>query len=371
MKSKNFALLLNCPNCGSYMVYKVGSFTLECINCKSKKAINTQKFISSKKELKKYHSIHPITQEIDCPSCGANNIFKEFELSKRCSYCKAPLIIQAQNDISINALLPFEIDRVKAQKIFKNWLGNLWFAPNALKKLLDFEHQFKGVYLPFFSFDSQTFSNYIGARGDAYYVQVQKEVIIDGKAQIVTELERRIAWSDVEGRVYRDFNNILVEAQKEKTLAKWMKNYDLNLLISFNPAFLSGFESVEYSIEPDIAFVQAKEYMKQIIYKDVLQDIGGDEQRVYDIQSYFNNNKFELYMLPCYISSYKYKNKEYQVVINGATGEIIGNRPYSYVKIILLVIIIGVILASLFYLDERFDNETTNNYRFNLPATRY
>ncbi len=371
MKSKSFALPLSCPSCSSYMLYKVGSYSLECINCKSKKAIFTQKFSSNKEPLKKSFSIHPIQREIDCPSCGANNKFSEFVLSKRCNYCKAPLITKTNNDIEIKAIIPFMINSQKAQKIFRKWLGSLWFAPNSLKKLLDFEHQFRGVYLPFFSFDSQTFSNYIGARGDAYYVQVQKEVIIDGKSQIVTELERRIAWSDVSGRVYRDFNNILIEAQKVKTLANWMKNFDLNYLVSFNPAFLSGFESLEYSIEPNEAFLEAKEYMKEIIYKDVLQDIGGDEQRVYDIQSYFNNNKFELYFLPCYIGKYRYKKKEYSVIINGSNGEIIGNRPYSFIKIFLLVIIIGAILATFFYLDQRFDNETTINYRFNLPTTRY
>ena len=38
-------------------------------------------------------------------------------------------------------------------------------------------------------------------------------------------------------------------------------------------------------------------------------------------------------MLPLWLMSYRYGDKTYQVILNAVTGEVYGERPWSWVKI--------------------------------------
>ncbi|MDR3060123.1 MAG: hypothetical protein LBU84_18540, partial [Prevotella sp.] len=50
--------------------------------------------------------------------------------------------------------------------------------------------------------------------------------------------------------------------------------------------------------------------------------------------------------LPVYMSSYTYNNKLYHFFVNGRTGRVTGDRPYSVAKIT-LAILTGLILLGL------------------------
>jgi len=119
------ALPFHCPNCGSFMVHKVKTHSLECVNCKSTKAIDVkahqfQKELLSQRDAS---SIVALEKIVDCPGCGADIDFSFFELSKNCPYCKTPLVTKAFNKVPIAAIIPFFIDKNEAKTIFKNWLG--------------------------------------------------------------------------------------------------------------------------------------------------------------------------------------------------------------------------------------------------------
>ncbi len=347
------ALPFKCPSCGSYMVYQIGSYHLVCSSCKSTKAIDAQVYVRAKEPV--FSEIEPngILKTVDCPGCGADIEFKEFELSKNCPYCSNPLVTKPVNPKPPYSILPFAIDKESAREIFKKWLGSLWFAPGSLKKLLDFEHKFKPLYAPYFSFDAKTFTRYSGYRGDAYYVEVEKVVYINGREQVVRELERRINWTYVSGTTGRDFYDILVNANsKLPEILHSIRSYDLNRLMLFNPSFLSGFESFEYDRELKNCYSETKEYIKSVVYSDVLYSIGGDEQRVESISTSYSNEVFETTMLPVWISSFEHKGKRYDIAINGVTGEITGERPYSYIKIFAFIAAIFLILLVLMYYDD-------------------
>ena len=359
------ALPFKCPSCGSFMVHKINSFNLVCTSCKTTKAIDATVYTRAKRSIYNAQNI-PASSEIkvvDCPGCGADIEFKKQQISTSCPYCDTPLVTLPINNIKPYSILPFSVDTVTAKEIFKNWLGSLFFAPNNLKKLLDFEHKFKPVYLPYYSFDSKTFTNYSGERGDAYYVEVQREVYIDGKPQIVTELERHINWNYVSGSTNRDFYDILINSKSDlPDIVKQVSNFDLNRLMLYNPAFLSGFESYEYNRELESCYQEAKAYMDSVINNDVLYSIGGDEQRVHSIDTQYNKEMFEVTMLPIWISSFDYNSKQYNIAINGVNGEIIGERPYSYTKIIITILIVAMIILSLFYLDKHYNTHEVSNY---------
>jgi hypothetical protein len=77
----------------------------------------------------------------------------------------------------------------------------------------------------------------------------------------------------------------------------------------------------------------------------VRQDIGGSQQRMQSLHTDYENLKFKHILLPVWISSFKFKGKTYQFLVNGQTGEVQGERPYSVAKIALFVIAILAVVG--------------------------
>ena len=57
----------------------------------------------------------------------------------------------------------------RAQESFRNWVRRLWLAPGDLKRFAQSDTGLTGVYLPFWTYDCGTSSDYRGERGDDYY----------------------------------------------------------------------------------------------------------------------------------------------------------------------------------------------------------
>jgi len=73
-------------------------------------------------------------------------------------------------------------------------------------------------------------------------------------------------------------------------------------------------------------------------------DIGGDEQRVTHVATNYSAVTFKHLLLPVYVGAYRFRDKVYQVVLNGRTGEVQGERPYSFWKIFLFALFLAAVL---------------------------
>ena len=86
----------------------------------------------------------------------------------------------------------------------------------------------------------------------------------------------------------------------------------------------------------------------------IRRDIGGDEQRIISINTQYNDITFKHLLLPVFVSAYKYKDKLYQFLVNGRTGEVQGQRPYSWIKIAGLVVLVAAVVGSIIYFANRY-----------------
>jgi hypothetical protein len=85
-------------------------------------------------------------------------------------------------------------------------------------------------------------------------------------------------------------------------------------------------------------FETAKAKMAPVIDSDVRCNIGGDEQRVHSVSTAYSAITFKHILLPVWLSAYRFNNKQYQVMVNAQTGEVLGDRPYSIFKITMAVL---------------------------------
>ena len=225
-----------------------------------------------------------------------------------------------------------------------DWLGSLWFAPNGLQDYARKGRTLSGIYVPYWTFDADTKSNYTGQRGTHYYET--KTVMRDGKRQQVRVQKTR--WRATRGRVARFFDDVLVLGSRSlpKQYTDGLEPWDLSAMEPYQPQYLAGFRAEGYQDELEDAFKEARGHMDRVIHRDVKFDIGGDAQRVGSVDTDIGTLTFKHVLLPVWMAAYKYRGRTYRFVVNGRTGRVQGERPYSAFKITIAVLV-GLILAGI------------------------
>lgn len=370
-----------CDSCGAPLRYSPATASLHCEFCstnkaipKSDEAIEEYDFKSALRFLGNNDS-QEINKEITCNKCAATFKLTPYSISSNCPYCNTPAITDFVKDITPKSLLPFQLTQKEARERFKKWIGSLWFAPNKLKDFVDGDEKLQGYYLPHWTYDSQTKTYYRGQRGDIYYVTVERRVIIDGREQIIQQREARINWTPVSGHIQNEFDDITIGASKTishsilNSLTPWHTEH----LIAFDERYLSGFKAEEYTIGLDNAFEYAKMKMDTIIQRDIRRDIGGDQQRIDNMQTSYHNTTYKNALFPVWTAQFKWQDKEYNYAINAQTGKIAGERPYSIVKITILVIFTILVLGGAFYLQENgaYLQDRFENIHFEFPSSNF
>jgi DNA-directed RNA polymerase subunit RPC12/RpoP len=339
-----------CPHCGAALKYKPGTDFLHCDYCGANVPINGKTadvvqeldfdlYAGQAEELDT-----KATKVIGCRSCGAESTFDESMKSVECPYCGTPLIESDAHEerlIQPSYLLPFKVSESEIHNHMSNWLSKRWFAPNKLKSRALHDNRQQGVYIPCWTYDARTETDYTGERGDNYTVTVGV-----GKNR---RTETRTRWTYASGHISLFFDDVMIPASKIITtrVMDEISNWDMMNMVEADNRFLSGFITEKYNINMQAGYNAAKSRMKDEIDYAVRRGIGGDKQRIDSVKTRFSDIKFKLILLPVYMSSYTYNNKLYHFFVNGRTGNVTGDRPYSTVKITLAVIA-GLILLALF-----------------------
>ncbi len=342
-----------CDTCGSDLRFDPGDHRLVCDHCGNIEPIEgTRHTAGGIKELDFRDAVEnrlaaeemEETRVITCPNCGASTEFDADTHAAECPFCATPVVTDTgtHRHIKPRGLLPFGLDEGSARKALTDWLGSLWFAPNGLTEYARKGRKMNGIYVPYWTFDADTKSRYRGQRGTHYYET--KTVVRDGKRKNVRV--RKTRWRGVSGRVARFFDDVLVLASRSlpKKYTDGLEPWDLSALEPYKPEYLAGFRAEGYQVELTDGFTEARAYMERMILRDVKYDIGGDDQRVSDVDTAISDVTFKHILLPVWLAAYKYRGRTYRFVVNGRTGRVQGERPYSAWKIAIAVVI-GTILA--------------------------
>ncbi len=346
-----------CEQCGAQMQYLEGSTEMVCNHCDHRHQITLSRdpileydFHSTLKQLPGA-APDAVRMAVKCNACSAEFDFDPDLNADACPFCGTRIVVDAKEHriIQPKSLLPFRITAKQAKESYRRWLKRLWFAPNALKKYARQQRDLNGIYVPYWTYDCDTATSYRGQRGDVYYVTQQVRVNVNGRMQTRTRQVPKIRWTPVAGRVQRHFDDVLVYATDSlpRSMARELSPWDLNALAPYQEEFLSGFQSEVYRVELDQGFGHARERMHPVIRADIRRDIGGDQQRITDADTRYSGITFKHILLPFWIAGFRFRGKVYQFIVNGRTGEVQGDRPYSMIKIALAVIT-ALILAGAF-----------------------
>jgi hypothetical protein len=354
-----------CSSCGADLVFQPGTTHLACPYCGkandiavAPEPVEELDFESALTQLDE-NSEHIEAIQTECKSCRATVQMEPNAASQNCPFCGSHLVATGISTklIKPRSLLPFGIDKRKAQGLFRTWLTSRWFAPSALKKLATLEGDtvykgegvsgLAGLYMPYWTYDCRVQTPYTGERGDDYYVSVPRTVYVNGKAETRMVQERRTRWSSVSGSVPNRFDDVLVIASDAIPVSQLSKlgQWDLKNLVPYSDEFLSGFRTQTYTVTLPQGFGVAQVMMDPVIRENICSDIGGDHQRITSMDPQYSNITFKHILLPVWVSAYRYEGKVYRFLVNARTGEITGDRPYSVAKIALTVIAVIAAVA--------------------------
>ena len=339
-----------CEQCGAELKFQPGAVVLKCPYCTHENAIPQ---LAAEIEEIDYHAAiadlanHSDTievQTVKCQGCAGEYTRQHSVTSDECPYCGTPIVTTGGSTrlMRPKSLLPFLITSEQGMELFRKWIVSLWFAPNALKRYARNEGKLSGMYVPYWTYDSNTISHYSGQRGDDYYVSQTYTTTENGRTVTRTRQVKKTRWRWVSGTVHVNFDDVLVLASTSlpKKYADALEPWDLQNLTPYQDAYLAGMRAESYHLNVEQGFDVAKGIMDEQIRAAIRRDIGGDHQRIHDVSTQHRDLTFKHILLPIWISAYRYMEKVFRFLVNGRTGEVQGERPYSWIKITLFVLTI-------------------------------
>ncbi|OBK98161.1 hypothetical protein A5645_04210 [Mycobacterium asiaticum] len=349
-----------CASCGGQLNFDISSQKLRCPNCGNyydvtapNTPVRSRELHSAMQQLRELQRRHDAPsvngmREVACQNCGGTTEFAGSLTATKCPYCATPIqrddVHNAPARLPVDGVVPFRVDEKQARSLIEKWVTKRWFAPNDFKKYREIG-AFSSLYTAYFTYDADTDTQYEGERGEDHRVRVGTDD--DGNAIYETQTH----WYRVSGQVRNTFADLPVLANEGENLnrkrIKSLEPWPVEQARAFSPEFVAGHLCRTYDKDAEQALPEAKQEMEKAVERTVRSDIGGDRQRVHRLRTTWNYLGFKHILLPIWLLTVLYSGRPFQVCINGLTGEVAGDRPWSRVKVAIAVIcaILIVILA--------------------------
>ena len=349
-------LLFPCPGCNSQLYFNAQQQQLVCEHCGTKVAID-----KATSQIKENNLRQQITGATDtattveqlvykCNRCGSESAYTTETPTFVCSFCNYEAVNPVAYKTRIiqpSGMIPFRIDRQQSLSIFKTWLGKGFWAPNDLQQFARHD-ALHGIYLPFWTYDAQTYSEWSGYGGRYYY---ETETYTDAQGKQQTRTVQRTEWIYRSGDYEHFFDDILIGGATELSQDEYESifPYQLEELVNFDARYLSGWKADVYDIAVHDGYEKAEAMMQNAIHDACAELCRIDTYRDLEVETAYSNQTYKHILLPLWLCSYKYKNKNYHFLINGQTGAIHGKKPVSWVKVTLAVLAAIVLVVVLLF----------------------
>lgn len=350
---------IRCKGCGSSVRYEAKQQKLKCPHCGSEEEIPFSQEGIEEIDLEKALALAqqeraelPAHKVLACRTCGAQIACKEARAT--CDFCGSEAVSEAalqSQPIRPQGVLPFAVTAEQAHQSFQTWLRSLWFAPSDLLKRARIE-DLRGVYLPTWTFDAQVWAQWSAIPG---YYRTRTETYFDSatnshKTRTVTYVE----WGPPVFGVHQDFFDDLLVSGLTTLPTRYLEEVGdfatTSDLRAYEPAYFLGWDVAL----PDKELPQAWKEGYDIIHKRTEEAckraVPGDTHRDFRMNLRLSGLTTKLVYLPIYILAYRYGDKSYRVVVHGRTGVVGGDRPISWIKVLLLVLAIAAGIGVLYYI---------------------
>ena len=336
-----------CPSCGGVMEFNPSNGKMACPYCGYEEEIQVEHkgFVAQELDFSTAGDDDAscdwgtATKTVICKSCGAETVYDVNEMANVCPYCGSNQVMEQESGkvMAPGGVVTFQISAKEASERFREWIGRKFFCPKLAKDSAK-PKAFKGLYTPFWTFDSNTKSTYTAEYG-IDHVEEDK----DGEKHTTTD------WYRTSGKYKRFFDDLLISASSKQNeqMLEGLEPYDTTKAVEYKPEYMAGFAAEKYSVKVKEAWEKAKKKIQSMLRRDVEEKIhhekACDHVRDVRINTVHEDVTYKYLLLPVWISSFQYKDKVYHFMINGQTGKVSGETPISWIKV---AIVAAVVIAA-------------------------
>jgi transcription initiation factor TFIIIB Brf1 subunit/transcription initiation factor TFIIB len=350
----------NCPACGAGAVWEPAQQAVVCPYCGT---VSPSELSEDGKNVREHDLARGLRTareaagtwendrtSVQCRSCKAIMLFDQEKVAQCCEFCGSPAIVpysETRSPFRPESVLPFKVPESNVRESMREWYSSRWIAPNRLG-VAALTDTVRGVYLPYWTFDKHANAEWTAESGYYYYVD---RTIRDSNGRSRTIRERRTRWEYSGGSLQHFFDDELVSATRgvHPALLRKIEPFPTRDLVPYDPRFVSGWVVEQYQIDLIAAAQRATESIERKLRSLCAARVPGDTHRNLQVHANYSGETFKHVLVPVWLLTYTYGSKNFQVIMNGNTGQIAGDYPYSWVKISFAVLAGLIVLLILLY----------------------
>jgi len=328
-----------CPNCGGTVKFDSSSQAMKCPFCDTEFELAAleehQKEISAPAQDDYNWGTQDSCgswggEDMDClssgscPSCGAELFGNENTVAAVCPCCgNAQIIVKRlTGGLKPDYVIPFKLEKKAAVEAINNFCKGKRLLPDCFLKNNHIQDT-QGLYAPFWLFDANAHGhvNYkatkvrVWRKGDYNYKEISHySVLRDGNL---------------------DFEKIPVDASEKMDSAYMdaMEPFNYKEMKDFHNSFLAGYAAEKYDVDADKSKPRAERRIKTTLEKEFKKSVNG-YATVTQVSSSVNakNGRVSYGLFPVWVLNTKYRQENYQFMMNGQTGQLVGKLPVDKAK---------------------------------------
>lgn len=334
-----------CPNCGANVAYDVSAGGVACEYCGYIAPVRTFHVGTTANEneftldtvIRSELGWGEKRQELHCESCGAELSIPFGALTNTCAFCgsnQVNVTVNLNEDPRPRFLVPFKITPDQSKKLVSAWLGKGWLHPDDLAAGTII-NRLSGVYLPFWTFDTKVDTKW---RAQVGYEKTERFYDVHEKRW---ETRRHIEWRWEEDRIQIMIDDFLVSGNSpgrvNQRILSGIYPYHMRDLVAYEPDFLAGWQAQAYEATLTDAWKTGKLDIREKARQVCYQNIHSPHIRNFSMSADFQDESWRYILLPVYLAAYRSGEEIYQVMVNGQTGVVAGQKPVAWWKVWLAI----------------------------------
>lgn len=262
-----------------------------------------------------------------CPSCGAEIVTGKTTAATFCYYCHNPVVLTGKlaGKYRPDCVVPFEMDKKRAEGIFKQWISKKKYVPGDFYAPEQMELM-EGIYYPYWLYDCQV-EGRIEANANKLKVNRIGNIEYTETSQFQVERHGTMGVRNVT-------RNALKKA--DHRLSEGVLPFDMEKLRPFEAGYLSGFKAERRDIETGELQQAVQDEIRSYAVNELKNSITNySSVSVKKHEERFISSEWKYAFLPVWVLTYKdgKNDKLYYFAMNGQSGKICGVLPVDYKRL--------------------------------------
>ena len=328
MATEATVIKYKCPCCDAGLTFGHAQQKLTCSSCGNDFEIDAVKEYNripeddsfaweSGEEAKWEENGDP--QPFQCPSCGGLIEHDDHTASTFCPYCDNPVVLPTRvvGALKPDAVIPFKTDKKDAQNAFRQLCKGKLLLPKDFMAAHSVD-KITGYYVPFwlYSCDGATDGKYRATRvrtwSDSNYIYTKTDYFL-----LTRCAKAKFDRIPMDGSTKMD--NSIMES---------IEPFDYGQLIDFDPAYLAGFFSDKYDVPAKSGEARIRQRVNTTMDEMIAASCIGYSSVIPTAKNLsIQHSKAKYVLLPVWMMTTKYKDKNYTFAMNGQSGKMTGEFP--------------------------------------------